>query len=50
VNPKLKQEADTVLGVVSCAQDVFGGQIAPTEPPGFAAGRDIEDNLGRGYF
>jgi hypothetical protein len=50
VNPKLEQETDTVLGLVCRAQNVFGGGTAPTEPPEFAAGRHIEDNLGRGYF
>jgi hypothetical protein len=50
VNPKLEQEADTVLGLVHRAQNVFGGDKPPTEPPQFAADRHIEDNLGRGYF
>jgi hypothetical protein len=50
VNPKLEQEADTVLAVLSRAQDVFGGDIPPAAPPGFAVGRDLEDDLGRGYF
>jgi hypothetical protein len=50
VNPKLEREATTVLGLVSRAQNVFGADTAPIQPPDFAANRDIEDNLGRGYF
>jgi hypothetical protein len=50
VNPKLEQETETVLAVVSRARDVFGGDAAPTAPPAFAADRDLEDDLGRGYF
>jgi hypothetical protein len=49
-NPSIDIEAQKVLGVVSRAQDVFGGQSEPAHPPRFAAERDIEDNLGRGYF
>jgi hypothetical protein len=49
VNPKLKQEAKTVLGLVFRARNVFGGDTAPTLPPDFAASRHLEDNLGRGY-
>jgi hypothetical protein len=50
VNPKLEQEAETVLGLVARAQNVFGGDTPPTEPPEFAANRHIEDDLGRGSF
>jgi hypothetical protein len=50
VNPKLKQEVETVLGVVARAQNVFGGDSTPPEPPVFSAPRDLEDNLGHGYF
>jgi hypothetical protein len=50
VNPKLEQEATTVLGVVSRAQKVFGGDTSAVRPPEFVAGRDLEDDLGRGYF
>ena len=50
MNPKLEQEAKTVLGLVFRAQNVFGGDTAPTMPPDFAANRHLEDNLGRGYF
>ena len=50
MNPKLERQANTVLGLVSRAQSVFGGDTAPIGPPEFAANRHIEDNLGRGYF
>ena len=50
MNPKLEQEAKRVLGVVSRAQNVFGGNTAPTEPLEFAAPSDLEHNLGKGYF
>ena len=50
MNPKLEQEAKTVLGLVFHAQNVFGGHTAATMPPDFAANRHLEDNLGRGYF
>jgi hypothetical protein len=50
VNPKLELEAQKVLDVVSRAQNVFGCDTTPAEPPAFAARRDIEDDLGRGYF
>jgi hypothetical protein len=50
VNRKLERQADTVLGLVCRAQNVFGGDTAPIAPPDFAANRHIEDNLGRGYF
>ena len=50
MNPRLEQQANTVLGLVFLAQNVFGRDTAPTKPPDFAANRDVEDNLGRGYF
>jgi hypothetical protein len=50
VNPKLEQEVETVLGVVARAQNVFGGDSTPPEPPAFGAPRDLEDNLGKGFF
>lgn len=49
MNPKLEQEIDAVLGLVRRAQQVFGGKVSPVEPPVFAAERDLEDDLGRGY-
>jgi hypothetical protein len=50
VDPKLKDEARNVLTVVSHAHNVFGGDIVPATPPAFTGDRDLEDNLGRGYF
>jgi len=50
VNPRLEQELDAVLGVVSRAQKVFGGDTPPVDPPEFAPRRDLEDDLGRGHF
>lgn len=50
MDPKLEQEADAVLGLVHRARQVFGGNVPPIEPPAFGPGRDLEDNLDRGYF
>lgn len=50
MNSRLEHEAQQVLGVVSHAQRVFGGDVPPAEPPAFAPRRDLEDDLGRGYF
>lgn len=50
MNSRLEQEAQQVLGVVSHTQHVFGGDVPPAEPPEFAPRRDLEDDLGRGYF
>lgn len=49
-NSGIETETDKVLGVVSHALNVFGGDTAPVQPPPFAAPRDIEDDLGRGHF
>jgi hypothetical protein len=49
-NPNVEREATKVLGVLSRALDVFGGVVAPTDPPAFAADPALEDDLGRGYF
>lgn len=49
-NPSIETEAKKVLGVVSRALTVFGGDTEPVEPPQFAADRGLEDNLGRGRF
>jgi hypothetical protein len=46
----LEQEAQQVLGIVSHAQHVFGGDVPPAEPPAFAPRCDLEGDLGRGYF
>ncbi|MFA1703542.1 hypothetical protein ACDT10_11540 [Mycobacterium intracellulare] len=50
MNSRLEQEAQQVLGVVSHARHVFGGDVPPTEPPVFAPRRDLEDDLGLGHF
>ena len=44
----LHQEASNVLGLLSRAQQVFGGQAPPADPPAFVAPPDLEANLGRG--
>lgn len=49
-NPGIETETKKVLGVVSRALNVFGGETDAVAPPLFAAARDIEDNLGRGHF
>jgi hypothetical protein len=49
-NPSIEFETTKVLGVVSRALNVFGGDVEPVAPPRFAAASDIEDNLGRGHF
>jgi hypothetical protein len=50
VDSKLTEEARKVLTVVSHAHDVFGGDVAPVEPPAFTGDRTLEDNLGLGHF
>ncbi len=49
-NTSIDTEARKVLGIVSGAQSVFGGDTEPAVPPPFAADRGIEDNLGRGHY
>jgi hypothetical protein len=44
------QQATEVLGLLSRAQQLFGGAAAPAEPPPFVAPRDLEADLGRGWF
>lgn len=50
MNSGLEHEAQQVLGVVSRAQHVFGGEVPPAEPPAFVPRRNLEDDLGRGHF
>jgi hypothetical protein len=50
VNPRIEEEVGRVLDVVVRAQKVFGGDAFPPDPPVFAARRDLEDDLGRGYI
>jgi hypothetical protein len=49
-NPSIDVETTKVLGVVSRALTVFGGDVEPVAPPRFAAASDIEDDLGRSHF
>lgn len=49
-NSSIEVETRRVMGVVSRALNVFGGDNDPAEPPRFAAAADIEDDLGRGHF
>jgi hypothetical protein len=49
-NPNVEHEANKVLGVLSRALNVFGGDVTLTDPPAFAADPALEDDLGRGYF
>lgn len=46
----VKQQAAQVLGLLSRAQAVFGGDEQPVAPPESRTPRDPEDNLGRGFF
>ncbi|MUL48335.1 hypothetical protein FZI85_27465 [Mycobacterium sp. CBMA293] len=50
MNADLEREALSVKGVLSRAKKIFGGDVAPIMPPDFVAPRDLEDNLGKGYF
>jgi hypothetical protein len=50
VDIALQQQARNVLDVLSRAHKVFGGDRPPADPPAFVAPRDLEDNLGRGFF
>ena len=48
--PPLKQQAAQVLGLLSRAQAVFGGDQEPAAPPAPATPPQLEDNLGLGFF
>jgi hypothetical protein len=50
VDAALHQEATNVLGLLSRAQQLFGGQAPPAEPPAFVAPPDLEADLGRARF
>jgi hypothetical protein len=50
VDAALHQEATNVLGLLSRAQQLFGGAAPPADPPAFAAPRDLEADLGGGWF
>lgn len=47
---KLNKNADTVLRALARAQHLFGGETPSSPPPAFAPPRDLEDNLGLGFF
>jgi hypothetical protein len=46
----LKQQAAQVLGLLSRAQAVFGGDQEPAAPPESATAPQLEDNVGLGFF
>ena len=46
----LHQHTSTVLGLLTRARQLFGGDTPPADPPGFAAPADLEADLGRGRF
>jgi hypothetical protein len=46
----LHQHARTVVGLLTRAQQLFGGDTPPADPPAFAAPPDLEADLGRGRF
>jgi hypothetical protein len=50
VDAALHQEAANVLGLLSRAQQLFGGDRPPVDPPAFAAASDLEADLGGGWF
>ena len=42
--------ASTVLGLLTRARQLFGGDTPPADPPAFVAPADLEADLGRGRF
>jgi hypothetical protein len=46
----LHHEARNTLDLLSRAQQLFGGQTVPADPPAFVAPPDLEDDLGEGWF
>jgi hypothetical protein len=46
----LHHEARNTLDLLSRAQQLFGGQTRPADPPAFVAPPDLEDDLGEGWF
>lgn len=49
-DPTLVQQASDVLGLVTRARKVFGGDSTPERPPAFAAPRDLEEAISRDRF
>jgi hypothetical protein len=50
VDAALHQEASKVLGLLSRAQQLFGGDEPPADPPAFVAPPGLDADLGRGWF
>jgi hypothetical protein len=50
VDIALQNQAREVLDVLSRAQKVFGGERPPADPPAFVPPRDLERDLGSGWF
>jgi hypothetical protein len=50
VDAALHQEATNVLGLLSRAQQLFGGDAPPADPPAFVAPPELETDLGCGWF
>jgi hypothetical protein len=46
----LQQQTNTVLSLLARAQNVFGGERPPADPPAFVAPADLEDDLGCGRY
>ena len=49
-DPTLVQQTSDVLGLVTCARKVFGGDSTPDRPPAFAAPRDLEEAISNDRF
>jgi hypothetical protein len=50
VDATLHQKATNVLGLLSRARQLVGGDVPPADPPPFVAPPDLEADLGRGWF
>ena len=46
----LHKQATNVLGLLSRAQQLLGGDVLPADPPAFVAPPELEADLGRGWF
>jgi hypothetical protein len=49
VNDALHAQAETVLALLAHAQNVFGADRPPADPPAFAAPPDLEQRLGNRF-
>jgi hypothetical protein len=45
----LQQQARDVLGLLSRAKEVFGGEAPPIDTPAFIPPRNLEQDVGRGW-